>query len=88
MLCLPDMWLMWDVGSFADVGSASLAMLRLMSPPPEVLVLGCGAEMRPLPAQLQDELVSRGIAVEALDTVHWWLRWGGRCLHAWGPGAC
>lgn len=68
ILCLPELWLMWDVGSLADVGMDSLAVLDLMAPPPEVLVVGCGARVRRLPEALLAQLAERSIAIEALDT--------------------
>jgi len=60
---------MWDVASLAGVTIESLAVLDLMAPPPEVIVIGCGARMRRLPATLAAQLAARGIAVEVLDTV-------------------
>ena len=49
ILCLPEVWLLWDVAGWRDVTPDSLAILDLMAPPPEVLVVGCGAAMRRLP---------------------------------------
>lgn len=69
ILCLPDTWLLWDVQTFADINPQTLAILDLLDPPPEVLVVGCGAKMQPLPQQLNDYLRARNIAVESLDTV-------------------
>lgn len=69
ILCLPDTWLMWDVSGFNDINSASLAILDLMEPAPEVLVVGCGRSMIRLPQALQQELESKGISVELLDSV-------------------
>jgi hypothetical protein len=69
ILCLPDSWLLWDVQNFSDINPQNLAILDLLDPPPEVLVVGCGATMKPLPQQLQEFLRARNIAVEMLDTV-------------------
>ena len=69
ILCLPDTWLLWDVKTLADINPQTLAILDLLDPPPEVLVVGCGAKMQPLPQQLQEHLRARNIAVESLDTV-------------------
>lgn len=69
ILALPDTWLLWDVRGWHDVTPASLAVLDLLDPPPELLVLGCGDGMRPLPAELRAFLDARGIAAEVLDTV-------------------
>jgi hypothetical protein len=60
---------MWDVVTLRDVTIESLAILDLMAPPPEVLVVGCGARVRRLPEALTRQLAERGIAVEELDTV-------------------
>jgi uncharacterized protein len=70
ILCLSDSWLLWDVQTFSDaINPQNLAILDLLDPPPEVLVVGCGATMRPLPQQLQEFLRARNIAAEMLDTV-------------------
>jgi uncharacterized protein len=69
ILCLPDLWLLWDARDLSSVNMQSLAVLDLMAPPPEVLVVGCGARMRRLPDAFIEELRRRGIAVEVLDTV-------------------
>jgi len=69
ILCLPETWLLWDVKGYDDITPASLALLDLVDPPPEVVVIGCGSKIRPLHPLLQKHLHARGIAVEALDTV-------------------
>eukprot|EP00775_Hariotina_reticulata_P011083 gene11083-11239_t len=68
ILCLPESWLLWNVKEFSDISSENLAILDLVDPAPEVLVVGCGAAIRPLPAELQQFLKARGIATEVLDT--------------------
>lgn len=68
ILCLPETWLLWDVKGYDDITPASLALLDLVDPPPEVVVIGCGSKIRPLHPLLQKHLHARGIAVEALDT--------------------
>eukprot|EP00879_Flechtneria_rotunda_P008230 GHRR01008623.1.p1 GENE.GHRR01008623.1~~GHRR01008623.1.p1 ORF type:complete len:164 (+),score=47.47 GHRR01008623.1:168-659(+) len=68
ILCLPELWLMWDVKGFQDLNPENLSILDLIDPAPEVLVVGCGPTMRPLPMQLQKHLQARNIATEVLDT--------------------
>ncbi|GBF99619.1 hypothetical protein Rsub_12298 [Raphidocelis subcapitata] len=68
VLCLPEMWLLWDAPALAALDMAALPVLDLMAPPPEVLVVGCGARLRRLPEELMRQLRGRGIAVEVLDT--------------------
>lgn len=72
ILCLPDTWLMWDVKGFDDITPDSLALLDLVDPPPEVVVVGCGSKIRQLHPALSQHLRARGISVEALDTVSVW----------------
>lgn len=60
---------MWDAPDLASLTAESLAVLDLMAPPPEVLVVGCGAALTRLPEPLMRHLADRGIAVEVLDTV-------------------
>lgn len=72
ILCLPDTWLMWDVKGFDDITPDSLALLDLVDPPPEVVVVGCGNRIRQLHPLLTQHLRARGISVEALDTVSVW----------------
>jgi len=90
VLCLPESWLMWDLGGAAGGGIAgggeaaagprgldalisspehALAVLDLVHPPPDVLVLGCGARApaRP-PARLRAWLRGRGASLEVLRT--------------------
>jgi uncharacterized protein len=81
ILCLPDAWLMWDVAAFSHITPESLAILDLMAPPPEFLVVGSGAAMQRLPEQLHQQLARRGVAVEVQDTVS-----GGRGARRGVPG--
>lgn len=60
---------MWDIKTFSDINPSNLAILDLLDPPPEVLVVGCGASMKPIGQELQQHLIARGIAMEVLDTV-------------------
>jgi NADH dehydrogenase [ubiquinone] 1 alpha subcomplex assembly factor 3 len=69
VLCLPELWLMWDAPRLSGLSLDALAVLDAMAPPPEVLVVGCGARMRRLPEALSAQLAARGVAVEVLDTV-------------------
>lgn len=68
ILCLPETWLLWDVKGFEDITPDSLALLDLLDPPPEVVVVGCGSRIRVLSPALTQHLRARGISVEALDT--------------------
>lgn len=67
-LLLPDRVLPWEVAGIEDVTSASLAEVLAHEPRVEILLLGCGARVRPAPPGLHDELRSAGIAAEFMDT--------------------
>jgi NADH dehydrogenase [ubiquinone] 1 alpha subcomplex assembly factor 3 len=70
IVCLGDLWLTWSARSLTDITLESLALLELTKPPPDLLVLGCGARIVPPPVALMAALRRRGVAIEALDTVN------------------
>lgn len=47
----------------------SLCFLRLFRPLPDLLVLGCGHVMRPLPSNVASMLKDLNIRVECIDSV-------------------
>lgn len=64
-----DLLLRWAPASYGDVTIESLApLLDIVSPPPDLLVLGCGAGIRQVDPALMRALMDRFVAVEALDT--------------------
>jgi uncharacterized protein len=67
ILVFPDATVSWPVERFADITAASLQPL-LAHGGVEVLLLGCGARMQPVPVVLRQELRSAGIVVDAMDT--------------------
>lgn len=69
MIAFRDLLLRWKPSSYADVTIESLApLLDIVSPPPDLLVLGCGSEIRQVDPKLLRGLMDRFVAVEALDT--------------------
>ena len=60
----------WDVAEVAGVDAASLAEVISAGQAGEVeiLLLGCGARLVPVPRALRDSLRAAGIVVEAMDT--------------------
>ena len=69
VLVHPDETLPWSAADMAGVTLDSLAPLlptagRLV----EVLLLGCGPSLLPVPKELRQELRARGIVVEPMDT--------------------
>jgi len=68
VICTGNLTALWSVNSLAAVTADSLALLLLMRPPPDLLVLGCGPRIQPPPTGLQEWLASQGVALECLDT--------------------
>lgn len=68
VLVTPAMTIEWTVSRVEDLSLASLAPLRVMRPPPELLVLGCGPRAIFVPPALRAELKQAGLALEVVDT--------------------
>ncbi|GIL70236.1 hypothetical protein Vretifemale_1080 [Volvox reticuliferus] len=63
-----DLYLMWRPRRMSEVTPESLIFLELLKPAPEVLVLGTGAQVQPLPQSLHDYLRGIGVRLELLDS--------------------
>ncbi len=59
VLCLPDGAVSWD-------GLEDVAALEALAGALDVLLLGLGAEMRPMPAELRQRLEAAGVPVEPM----------------------
>ena len=68
ILCCGDLWLQWRPTHMADITIDTLALLDLVKPAPDILVLGCGARIHRVPPELARALEERNVAVEAQDT--------------------
>ncbi|KAK9812737.1 hypothetical protein WJX72_002868 [[Myrmecia] bisecta] len=68
LLCSGDIYTLWDIHQLEDITSESLAMLVIIKPPPDLLIIGCGRRTQMVPQQLHEFLTSNNISVEALDT--------------------
>jgi uncharacterized protein len=67
VLILPDSTLEWDVGAMAALTETSFdAVVRRGDV--EILILGTGARMAPVPSAIRLALKRAGIAVEPMDT--------------------
>jgi uncharacterized protein len=66
ILVTPDATVAWRIGSFTEVTLDSLSVLFERGI--EILLLGCGARMAPVPMDLRAALKARGIVVDAMDT--------------------
>lgn len=58
----------WPVAGFDDLTEASFDLLLGSRPLPEVLLIGCGPEIRFLPESLRALIESHSIGVDAMDT--------------------
>jgi uncharacterized protein len=68
VLVTPTVTMPWPVARAEDLSLASLAGLKDISPPIELLVLGCGARAVFVPPPLRAELKAAGLALEVVDT--------------------
>ena len=66
ILVLPQTTHAWPVAAIADIALANLA--PVLSAGAEILLLGCGRRIAPVPAALRSELRAHGMVVDAMDT--------------------
>src|SRR5215472_3061886 len=67
ILVFGDATLSWPVSGFAEVTEVSLAPV-VAHGGIEILLLGCGRRMEPVPGELRRALRQSGIVVDAMDT--------------------
>jgi uncharacterized protein len=67
ILVFPDATEPWAVTSVADITVESLAPV-IARGAVQILLLGCGRRMQPVPATLRQALRAAGIVVDAMDT--------------------
>lgn len=58
----------WPVVAFAEASEAGFAAIFAKSPAPEVLLIGTGPQLEPLPAPLRAQFRAAQIAVDTMDT--------------------
>jgi len=68
VVVLPTRVEAWPVAAVADITEASLSLVVAAEPRVELLLVGCGPRLLPLPAALRHSLRAAGIAVEPMDT--------------------
>ena len=66
VLVLPDATHPWEVSEMANVTLESFG--AILDRGVEILLLGCGRRMQPVPAALRQMLRGAGIIVDAMDT--------------------
>jgi uncharacterized protein len=70
VLLLPQVSLLFEVSRLVDLSPRSLEVLRLLHPPIELLVVGTGRTLLPIPAAVDEWLTTHCIAPERLPTRH------------------
>jgi len=68
VLVLPDRTFPWPVGRIAELSAPSLEAVRLAVPGIELLLLGCGRSMQPVPPAVRQEVRRWGVVIEPMDT--------------------
>jgi len=66
ILVLPQATHSWPVASLGDISAATLA--RVIEAGIQILLLGCGRHMLPVPPALRQELRAHGVVIDAMDT--------------------
>ena len=65
VLVFPDRTMAWSPASFAEMEDS---LAPVMTARPQLLLLGCGLSMAPMPQALRVALRSAGITLEIMDT--------------------
>ncbi len=68
ILVFPDRTLAWPVDEAASITLASLDPVTAAAAVPDILLVGCGPEFRPPPADLRTRLRGLGVSLEWMDT--------------------
>lgn len=68
ILVIPNRTVTWAVASLAEATLESFQPVIEASPKVELLVIGCGRSIRPVPPALRAGLRQHGIVVEPMDT--------------------
>ncbi|WP_428246942.1 Mth938-like domain-containing protein [Ferrovibrio sp.] len=68
VLVQPRLTLAWPVSSLAGMSIESFAPLLAAEAKPELLVLGCGASIAPVPRDIRAALREQGIVIEPMNT--------------------
>jgi len=66
VLVLPQATYSWPVAGLADLSATSLA--PVIDAGVQILLLGCGRHMVPVPPKLRQELRDHGVVIDAMDT--------------------
>ena len=68
VIAVGDLWLRWKPREFSEITMESLVLVDVVTPVPDILVIGCGGGIRQMDPGLMRCLQDRFLGVEALDT--------------------
>ncbi|KAL5550557.1 hypothetical protein UlMin_000733 [Ulmus minor] len=68
LLCVGNLLTSWSPKKFSDINPDSLSIFKIVRPIPEILVLGCGSDTKPVDPELRRFIRSTGMKLEAVDT--------------------
>ncbi|WP_040565982.1 Mth938-like domain-containing protein [Magnetospirillum molischianum] len=68
VLVFPEATQAWACADIAALGLEALAPVIAAAPIPELLLVGCGPALRPLPPTVRAGLAAAGVRVETMDT--------------------
>ena len=68
VLVFPERVVAWPVERFTEITLESLAEVSAETPAVELLLIGCGARLPPIPFGLRKDMASVGGAIEFMDT--------------------
>jgi uncharacterized protein len=68
VLVFPERTLAWPVTAMAGLSLDSLSPVLTADPAVEILLIGCGPRLVPVPGDLRSALRARGIGCDAMDT--------------------
>ena len=68
VLVTPARTLAWKIGDFRRISPTALGPLFAMDYRPEILLLGCGAEVGRVPEEIRQAARAHGMVVEAMQS--------------------
>ena len=68
VLVFPERTIAWPVGAMEDLSQAAFAEVAAADPAVEILLIGCGPRLLPLPGALRAGLRAQGVGCDVMDT--------------------
>ena len=68
VIVIPERTMVWDRAEIADLQIGDFAAVLNAEPALDVVLIGCGQRMAPLPGAIREGLREAGIGADAMDT--------------------